>query len=85
MQKDLFDKIISFLQGASWAVVFFGALITFKLFSSFGWIVSIFVTFLYIFISLFLVLLLDFFALNRKRFLEQQKQTKLLEKLVNNK
>lgn len=79
MQKDLFDKIISFLQGASWAVVFFGALITFKLFSSFGFIVTFFITFLYIFVSLFLVLLLDFFAINRKRFVEEKKQTKLLE------
>ena len=81
MQKDGFDKILSFLLGASWAIVLFGALITFKLFSSFGLVFSIFLTILYIFISLFLILVLDTLRVNKLRLLESKKQTQLLEKL----
>jgi len=81
MQKDSFDKILNFLLGASWAIVLFGALITFKIFSSFGLFFSIFITFFYIFITLFLILLLDSFKINRQRLEEAKKQTKLLEKL----
>jgi len=79
MQKDFFDKIISFLHGASWAIIVLGSAIIFKLFSSLGLIVAIFSTFLFIFISLFFVLLLDFFTINRKRLLEEKKQTQILE------
>jgi len=81
MQKDIYDKIISFLQGASWAVVLFGALITFEIFSTFGIVLAIFLTIFFIFISLFLILLLDTFAVNRERLEEAKKQTKLLEEL----
>ena len=81
MQKDIYDKIIGFLQGASWAIVLFGAYFTFKFSFSFGLSFSLFLTVTYIFISLFLVLLLDAFNVNRKRLQEAKKQTKLLEKL----
>ena len=81
MQKDIYDKIISFLQGASWAVVLLGALITFNIFFPFGLAFAIFTTIFFIFISLFLILLLDAFAVNRERLQEMKKQTELLEKL----
>lgn len=81
MQKDIFDKIISFLLGASWAIVFFGALITFKIFISFGLSIAIFLTILYLLLSLFLILTLDAFSVNKKRLAESEKQTKLLEKI----
>ena len=82
MQKDSFEKILNFLLGASWAIVLFGALITFKLFSSFGLALSIFITILYIFVSLFLVLVLDSFKVNKQRLKEAEKQTELLEKIT---
>ncbi|MCD6432650.1 MAG: hypothetical protein J7L21_01280 [Sulfurimonas sp.] len=82
MQKDGFDRIISFLLGASWAVVLFGALITFKLFIFLGLSLAIFLTILFIVISLFMVLALDAFAINRQRLIEAKKQTELLEKLL---
>ena len=85
MQEDNFDKILNFLLGASWAIVLFGALIIFKLFSSYGLPLSIFLTILYIFISLFLVLSLDAFRVNKLRLVEAKKQTKLLEKLTSEK
>ena len=81
MQKDQFDRIISFLLGASWAIVVFGALITFKLFSSFGFSIAFFTAILFMVISLFMILFLDAFAINRKRLLEDKKQTRLLQKI----
>ena len=81
MQKDSFDRTLSFLLGASWAVLFFGALIIFKSLLPFGWGFAIFATIFFIFVTLFLILLLDAFAINRQKLLEAKKQTELLEKI----
>ena len=81
MQKDIYERIISFLLGASWAVVLFGALITFKLFITLGLALAVFLTLVYIIISLFLILALDAFMVNKKRLQEAKKQTELLEKI----
>jgi len=81
MQKDIYEKIISFLLGASWAIVLFGALLTFKIFINFGIIVAIFTTVVFIFISLFLILAIDAFLVNKQRLQEAKKQTQLLEKI----
>jgi len=82
MQKDIYDKTISFLQGASWAIVLFGALFTFKFSIVFGLSFALFSMLLYIFISLFLILMLDAFSINRERLEEAKEQTKLLKTLV---
>ena len=81
MQKDIFERIISFLLGASWAVVLFGALITFKIFSVLGFGLALFITILFIIISLFIILALDAFMVNKQRLAEAKKQTELLEKI----
>ncbi len=81
MQKDIYERIISFLLGASWAIVLFGALLTFKTFIVLGLGLSIFITILYIIISLFMVLALDAFMVNKQRLGEAKKQTQLLEKI----
>lgn len=81
MQKDKFDRIISFLLGASWAIVIFGALITFKLFLFLGFSLSLFITVIFIVIALFMILALDSFAINRQRLDEARKHTQLLEKI----
>ncbi len=81
MQKDIYEKIISFLLGASWAIVLFGALITFKIFITLGIVLAIFATLCYVIVSLFLILTLDAFAVNKERLREAKKQTKLLEKI----
>ncbi len=83
MQKDKFDRIIGFLLGASWAIVLFGALITFKIFLFLGFSLSLFITIIFIIVSFFMILTLDAFAVNRQRLLEAKKQTKLLEKIAN--
>ncbi|MEA3369791.1 MAG: hypothetical protein U9Q40_00455 [Campylobacterota bacterium] len=81
MQKDIFDRIISFLLGASWAIVLFGALITFKIFIVLGIGLALFITILYIILSLLIILTLDTFSINRQRLAESKKQTELLEKI----
>ena len=81
MQKDVFDRIISFLLGASWGIVLFGALITFKLFLFLGLGLSLFITVLFVVVSLFMILALDAFSTNKDRLIEAKKQTKLLEKI----
>ena len=81
MQKDRFDRILSFLLGASWAIVFFGALILFKSFLPLGLGLSIVITIFFIFIGLFFILGRDAFAVNRQKLAEAKKQTKLLEKI----
>jgi len=81
MQKDRFDRIISFLLGASWAIVLFGALITFKTFLFLGFSLSLFLTILYVIFSFFMILALDAFAINRQKLQEAKKQTELLEKI----
>jgi len=81
MQKDIFDKIIGFLLGASWAIVVFGALITFKIFLFLGFSLAFFFTIIFIVLALFLILAIDAFAVNKNRLAEAKKQTKLLEKI----
>jgi len=81
MQKDIYERIISFLLGASWAIVIFGALITFKTFMVLGFSFAVFSTLFFIIVSLFLILALDAFMVNKERLAEAKKQTKLLEKL----
>ncbi|MFA5454338.1 MAG: hypothetical protein WC272_03360 [Sulfurimonas sp.] len=81
MQKEKFDRIISFLLGASWAIVIFGALITFQLFSFLGISLALFITITFVVISFFLILALDAFSVNRQRLEEAKKQTQLLEKI----
>ena len=85
MQKDIYEKIISFLQGASWAIVILGALVTFKFFILLGTFLAIFFTLLYIVFSLFFILALDAFSVNKKRLEESKKQTELLEKIYTQK
>jgi len=81
MQKDIYQRIISFLLGASWAIVLFGALFIFKIFISFGIIFALFVTLFFIIVSLFLILLLDSFEVRKETLEELKKQRKLLEKI----
>ena len=85
MQKGRFDRILSFLLGASWAIVFFGALILFKSFLPLGLGLAFVVTIFFIFIGLFLILILDALVVNKQRLEEAKKQTELLQKIHNKK
>jgi len=85
MQKDIYERIISFLLGASWAIVLFGALITFKTFFILGLALAISLTIFFIIVALFFILALDAFLVNKKRLQEAQKQTKILEEIYKDK
>ncbi len=82
MQKDKFDRIISFLLGASWAIVLLGAFITFNLVSFLPLPIAIFITIIFVIISLFMILTLDAFSINRQRLEEAKKHTELLEDIL---
>jgi hypothetical protein len=84
MQELTFHRIVNFLLGASWAIVLFGALITFKSLLFLGLFTAIFFSVFYIFFALFMILALDAFVINRKRLQETQKQTKILEEISKN-
>lgn len=81
MQKTTFDKIAGFLHGASIAFVILGTFITFKIFLFLGVIDALTVSFVFIFISLVILLVVDSFRVNRLRLDEVKKQTQILEKI----
>jgi len=82
MKHDAFTRLLHLLLGASWAFVLLGAWLTFKTFIVFDFSTAVFVTFIYIFFALFIVLALDSFVTNKERLQEAKKQTELLEKIL---
>ena len=82
MKHDAFTRLLHLLLGASWAFVLLGAWLTFKTFIVFDFSTAVFVTFIYIFFALFIVLALDSFVTNKERLQEAKKQTDLLEKIL---
>ncbi len=81
MKNDSFERVTSFLLGASWAFIALGALLAFRSFLIFDIFTAFFAAFLFVFFSLFLLLGLDAFIVNKKRLEEAKKQTKLLEQI----
>ena len=82
MKHEAFTRLLHLLLGASWAFVLLGAWLTFKTFIVFSLSTAVFVTFIYIFFALFIVLALDSFVTNKERLQEAKKQTELLEKIL---
>jgi len=84
-KKNAFERLISLLQGASWALVLVGAVSFFATFYNFG----IFTAFIAAFIGslggLFFVVLFEIANIQIEKLVEIKKQTKLLEKLVDEK
>ena len=81
MKRSIFDKIISFLLGISWAFIALGAFITFKLFLFMGVATALFLSILYIIFGLFIILLLETMLTYRERLDESKKQTLLLQEI----
>lgn len=79
MQKDVFEKITSFLLGASWAFLLFGTFVTFQVFISFGLFVAFLLSIFFIILFLLFILLIDAFSTHREKLVETKKQTKFLE------
>ena len=78
MKKNLFETLLSFLLGISWAVLILGGLLTFKTFLDFGLFTAILATIIFIFITLFFILVLETMNVFRDGHEEKRKQTKLL-------
>ena len=78
MKKSLFETLLSFLLGISFAFLILGSVLTFKTFLDFGLFTAIFSTIVFIFITLFFILMLESMNLYREGHEEKRKQTKLL-------
>ena len=81
MKRSVFDKIISFLLGISWAFIVLGAIIIFKIFLFMGVSTALFFSILFVIFGLFLVLLLETMLMYRERLDESKKQTQLLQEI----
>ena len=81
MKKSLFETILSFLLGISWAFLILGSALTFKTFLDYGLFSAIFSTIIFIFMTLFFILLLETMNIYRDSHEEKRKQTKLLSEI----
>jgi large-conductance mechanosensitive channel len=81
MKRSTFDALLSFLGGVSWAFVVIGAWVTFQSFVFLGIVPAIMFTFIFLFLAVFLVLLLETLSIQRERHDAVLKQTALLEEI----
>ena len=82
MKKSLFETLLSFLLGTSWAVLILGSLLSFKTFLDLGVFTAFFATIIFIFATLFFILVLETMNLYRDAYDEKKKQTKLLYEIA---
>ena len=80
MQRNRFDALVSFLQGASWATVIIGAYLFFTLFYPFGLIVALIGGFFGALIGLFMVVFFEMAHTQEEILKEQKEQTQILKK-----
>ena len=78
MNKSLFETILSFLLGISWAFLILGSALTFNTFFDLGLFSALFATIVFVFVTLFFILMLETMNLYRDSHEENRKQTKLL-------
>lgn len=81
MKRTTYDALVSFLSGASWAFVLTGSWITFQSFIFLGIVPALMFTFLFIFLALFMLVVIDALSHARDRHDETLKQTQLLEEI----
>ena len=81
MKRSVFDNILSFLLGISWAFIILGAYIVFKIFLFMGVGSALFFSILYVILGLFFILLLETMLVYKERSAESKKQTQLLEEI----
>lgn len=83
-KKSNFERLISLLQGASWALVIVGAVSFFTTLYPLGLLIAVFGAFLGSLAGLFFVIMLEIANIQIEKLEEAKKQTTLLEQLVHN-
>lgn len=79
--RNTHDTLLSFLGGASWAFAIVGTWVTFQSFIFLGVITASLFAFLFLFIALFAVVILENLSLARDRHNELLKQSALLTQI----
>ncbi len=81
MQQKSFKIAFDILLASSWGLSFFGFIVGFYLFSPFGILSGLCGAFFLTIPGLFLILFVEFFVVQKKKFRELQEQTKLLKSI----
>ena len=84
-KRSIYERLISLLQGASWALVLIGATTFFTTLYPFGLITALLGAFIGSLGGLFFVVVFEIAHQQSEKLEEIKKQTKLLEKLVDEK
>ncbi|MDD3344118.1 MAG: hypothetical protein PHR87_11135 [Sulfurospirillaceae bacterium] len=82
--RTLFEKILSLLQGASWALAILGGLYAFLLFYPFGFLTASLIAIFLFLMGFFFVVVFEVAQIQIEKLEELKKQTKLMEKLTQN-
>jgi len=82
MKRGTFDTVLSFLLGFAWAMLFVGSWLVFKITALFGLPLAFLATLVFIFWSLFCILLLEGLNLYKERTEAQKEQTRLLRRIA---
>jgi fatty acid desaturase len=84
-KRSIYERLISLLQGASWALVLIGATTFFTTLYPFGFITALLGAFIGSLGGFFFVVVFEIAHQQSEKLEEIKKQTKLLEKLVDEK
>lgn len=85
IKRSAFERLISLLQGASWALVLVGAITFFKALYPFGIFIALIGSFLGSLVGLFFVIIFEIANIQIEKLNEMKKQTDLLEQLLKKK
>ena len=80
-----FEKLLSLLQGAAWALVFVGSTSFFLTLYHLGFFIALFGAFMGALVGLFFVVVFEIAQVQIDKLKELKKQTKLLEKFIKTK
>jgi NhaP-type Na+/H+ or K+/H+ antiporter len=62
MKRSFFETLVHLMLGVSWAFILIGLALTYHYFSYYSLLTALFASFVFLFIALFMVLILEFFA-----------------------